>query len=420
MSFYADLHIHSKWSIASSSNAILEQLCIEACKKGVSVLGTGDFTHPSWLQELESKLIPAEPGLFRLKDDLERSCASLVPDSCRASVRFMLQVELSTIYKKFGKTRKIHHLVYVPDFSSAHTLKDLLSPFGTMTSDGRPTLLLDAKDLLEITLGVHPDAFLIPAHIWTPWFSILGSKTHFQSIEECYEELTPHIHAVETGLSTNPAMNWRLSSLDRFQIVSNSDAHSPSKIGRKASRFSAELSFLAIRSALATGNGFEGTIELYPEEGKYYLDGHRKCSFSCSPERTKSLHGLCPHCNKPLTIGVVHRLEELADRPEGAVRPSFKPFTSCIPLTEILSELLNVGPSTKKVAQAYNDVISSFGPELSILTVTSIADLKKAKIPRLDEAIKRMRQGKILKKPGYDGQYGIILTNASKIRYQQQ
>jgi DNA helicase II / ATP-dependent DNA helicase PcrA len=395
MSFYADLHIHSKWSISTSPDLCLDNLALSAQKKGILLLGTGDFTHPAWFKELKDKLIPAEEGLFQL------------PNS---PIRFMLQVELSTIFKRNGKTRKIHQLVYVPDFKTAEKLTQKLAPYGHIASDGRPTLLLDAKNLLEITLEASPESFFIPAHIWTPWFSVLGSKSQFHSIEECYEELTSHIFAVETGLSSDPLMNWRLSSLDKFQLVSNSDAHSPDKIGRKANKFSTKLSYQAIRTALATGVGFEGTIEMWPESGKYYLDGHRKCEFYCTPSKARKLNGLCPHCRKPLIIGVLHRVGELADRNEGEKRPSFKPFTYCIPLKEVLAQVLHVGPGTKSVQKAYDSLLQTLGPELTILTETKLSALKQ--IPHLSQAIAKMRQGNVKKQPGYDGLYGNILLRA--------
>lgn len=408
MNFFADLHIHSKWSIGTSPQSNVEGLSVAAAKKGIFLLGTGDFTHPSWLQELHEKLIPAEMGLFRLHPSIEATISGLLPPSCPPSLRFILQVELCTIFKKGERTRKIHHLVFVPDFASAQKLASSLAPFGALASDGRPTLLLNARSLLEIVLETHADAFLIPAHVWTPWCSILGSKTRFDSIEECYEDLSPAIFAVETGLSTDPPMNWRLSSLDRFQLVSNSDAHSPARIGRKACLFSCPLSFTSLRTALATGNGFEGTVELYPETGKYYLDGHRKCDFSCLPEKTNALNGRCPRCHKKLTIGVIHRLEELADRPVGGSRPAPKPFVYTLPLAEILSQLFKVGPTTKSVEKAKNHLLEKLGPELQILTQTSDKEIKSAGIPHLCRFLKRLRQGKIKKEPGYDGKYGTI------------
>lgn len=418
MTYYADLHIHSQWSLATSNQACLEQMALFAYKKGVSLLGTGDCTHPLWLQELEEKLIPDEGGLFRLRPDIES--AIFRESKTPPLIRFILQGELSTIYKKHDLTRKIHHLVYLPDFSSAHALRDALSPYGALASDGRPTLLLDARDLLEMVLEASSEAFLIPAHIWTPWFSILGTKTHFDSIEECYEDLTSHIFAVETGLSTDPPMNWRVSSLDRFQLVSNSDAHSPTKIARKASIFSCTPCFQEIKRSLKTGEGFEGTIEMYPQEGKYFLDGHRKCAFSCLPKETRRLKGQCPHCHKKLTLGVVHRLEELADRPLGVQRPFAKPFFYAIPLSELLSEVLKVGVETKKCHNAYEHLTTTLGSELNILLHLPLSDIRSAHIPNLDTAIDRMRQGKVSTEPGYDGKYGIILTNANKILYQQQ
>jgi DNA helicase-2/ATP-dependent DNA helicase PcrA len=405
---YADLHLHSKWSIATSRDLDLQQISIAARKKGISLVGTGDFTHPAWLQELKEGLCPAEEGLFQLRPELDRRIKPVIPSPCHNSIRFVLQAEVSTIYVKNDRTRKIHHLIFVPDFASAERLVCRLSSFGTLSSDGRPTLRMDAKLLLQIVLDVHPLAFLVPAHIWTPWFSVLGSKTQFHSIDECYEELSSHIFAVETGLSSDPPMNRRVSSLDRFQLISNSDAHSPLKIGRKASKFSDIHSFSFIRNALSTGEGFEGTLEMYPEEGKYFLDGHRACGFSCSPEETHVHQGRCPHCHKLLTKGVVHRLETLADRPPSMLPSWSKPCSYAIPLTEVLSEVLHVGPQTNKVHNAYEHAISCLGPEIPILVNVPLEEIQSIGIPRLSEAIHRMRHGIIWKQPGFDGQYGKI------------
>ena len=324
MRFYADLHVHSKYSRATSRNCDLEHLAIWARKKGIGIVGTGDFTHPAWRAELKDKLVPAEPGLFRLRPDLERFVEERLPAACRSrctTVRFMLSVEISTIYKKFDKTRKIHHLIYTPDFESTDRVVDSLSRIGNLHSDGRPILGLDSRHLLEIALESGPGSYLVPAHIWTPWFAALGSKSGFDAIDECYGDLAPHIFAVETGLSSDPPMNWRVSSLDRFRLVSNSDAHSPEKLGREVCVFDTDLDYFALRRALETGVGYEGTLEFFPEEGKYHLDGHRNCRVRLSPAETRAHDGLCPACGKPLTVGVMHRVEDLADRPEETAPP---------------------------------------------------------------------------------------------------
>lgn len=321
MRFHADLHVHSKYSRATSRDLDLEHLCEWAGRKGIMVVGTGDFTHPAWRAELKSKLVPAEPGLFRLREEIEQGVMVQLPPACRGTVRFMLTVEISTIYKKGDKTRKIHHLLYAPDFDTADRIAASLGRIGNIASDGRPILGLDSRHLLELTLEAGPGAYLIPAHIWTPWFAVLGSQSGFDSIVECYGDLSDHIFAVETGLSSDPAMNWRLSFLDRYRLTSNSDAHSPAKLGRETTLFDTDLDYFAIRRALETGDGYVGTVEFFPEEGKYHMDGHRKCGVCLSPEETRAVGNRCPVCGQPLTIGVLHRVEALADRLEHGLVP---------------------------------------------------------------------------------------------------
>ena len=294
MRYHADLHIHSKYSRATSKNCDLENLAYWAQRKGIAVVGTGDFTHPAWRAELKDKLEPAEPGLFRLLPELEQSIAARLPAACTGPTRFMLSVEISTIYKKGELTRKIHHLIYAPDFDTADRVAASLDRIGNIESDGRPILGLDSRHLLEITLEAGPGAYLVPAHIWTPWFAVLGSRSGFDSITECYADLADEIFAVETGLSSDPAMNWRISFLDRYRLVSNSDAHSPAKLGREATLFDTELDYFALRRALETGQGYGGTVEFFPEEGKYHLDGHRKCNVRLTPEETQANGGRCP------------------------------------------------------------------------------------------------------------------------------
>ena len=275
MRFHADLHVHSKYSRATSRDLDLEHLAEWAARKGLAVIATGDFTHPAWRAEHKGKLVPAEPGLFRLRPEIEQAVAERLPPACRTPVRFMLEVEISTIYKKAGKTRKVHHLIYAPDFATAESISERLARIGNIASDGRPILGLDSRDLLEITLTSSPDAYLIPAHIWTPWFAALGSQSGFDSIAACYGDLADQIFAVETGLSSDPPMNWRLSMLDRYRLVSNSDAHSPGKLGREATTFDCALDYFALRKALEIGQGFVGTVEFFPEEGKYQRSGLR-------------------------------------------------------------------------------------------------------------------------------------------------
>ncbi|MBW2410666.1 MAG: UvrD-helicase domain-containing protein, partial [Deltaproteobacteria bacterium] len=410
MKFIADLHVHSKFSRATAKNLDLEHLYIAAQLKGITVVGTGDFTYPQWFSEIKEKLVPAEPGLFKLTDDLEQSCDQQVPSSCRQPVRFVLATEISNIYKKDEKTRKNHNLVLVPDLQVAEQFSARLDSIGNIKSDGRPILGLDARDLLEILLETSEQACLIPAHIWTPWFSMLGSKSGFDSVAECFEDLTSHIFAVETGLSSDPPMNWRVSGLDGLTLVSNSDAHSPMNLGREANLFDTELSYAAILSALKTGDGdqFLGTFEFYPEEGKYHLDGHRNCKVSLWPAKTIAHQGQCPECGKALTLGVLYRVEELADREDGQAPEKRPPYYNLIPLADILAQILRVGPKTKKVTTAYNTALEKLGSELNILHSLDPEKIDRAGISLLGEAIRRMRQKEIEVIPGYDGEYGRV------------
>ena len=408
MPFYADLHIHSKYSRATSRNCDLEHLLFGARRKGIAVLGAGDFTHPEWVAELREKLQPAEPGLFRLQPDLAKAALQDLPPSCVGETRFILSSEISTIYKKGDKTRKVHHLILAPDFDHVARLTASLARVGNLKADGRPILGLDSRDLLEMVLESGEGTYLLPAHIWTPWFSALGSKSGFDAISECYGDLAEHIFAVETGLSSDPPMNWRLSSLDRYRLVSNSDAHSPPNLGRNACVFTCEMDYFAMRNALETGEGYGGTVEFYPEKGKYHLDGHRKCGVCLPPTETRRLEGRCPVCGKPLVVGVMHRVEALADRPEGARRPDADPFRSLIPLPEILSELERVGAGSKKVARLYESLLMRLGPELPLLEHTALDEVARHSSGLLVEALRRMRTGEVIREPGYDGEYGRI------------
>jgi uncharacterized protein (TIGR00375 family) len=410
MKFIADLHIHSRFSRATAKNLDLENLYVEACKKGLTVVATGDFTHPAWFAELEAKLVPAESGLFRLNTDLAAACDARTPPSCRGKVRFMLETEISNIYKKSDRTRKNHNLVFMPEMATARDFNQRLEQLGNIHSDGRPILGLDARDLLEIVLETDPHAHLIPAHVWTPWFSLLGSKSGFDSVAACFDDLSEHIFALETGLSSDPPMNWRVSALDKYTLVSNSDAHSPAKLGREANCFDTELSYAAIFAALKNGQdgSFEGTIEFYPEEGKYHVDGHRKCGVQLLPRETRVYDGLCPVCGKPLVLGVLHRVEELSDRPQGHRPTSGYDFVHLVPLEDILAELLKVGPKSKRVAQAQAGLIAELGPELDILRAVPLEDLKTSAVPHLAEAIRRVRAHEVTFSPGYDGEYGRL------------
>jgi ATP-dependent DNA helicase UvrD/PcrA len=410
MRFHADLHVHSKYSRATSRDLDLERLAAWAARKGIGVVATGDFTHPAWCAELKQKLVPAEAGLYRLRGDIEQAIAQTLPPACRTPVRFMLEVEISTIYKKADRTRKIHHLIYAPDFDTVERISARLARIGNIASDGRPILGLDSRDLLEIALEGGPHAYLVPAHIWTPWFAALGSQSGFDSIADCYGDLADHIFAVETGLSSDPPMNWRVSFLDRYRLTSNSDAHSPGKLGREATTFDCELDYFAIKHALESGRGYVGTVEFFPDEGKYHLDGHRKCEVRFSPKETLAHGGRCPVCGEQLTIGVEHRVEVLADRSEDEALPppSAGAVSNLVPLQEILSELTGSGPASQAVARGYDAAIAKLGPELSILQSVPAEDLARAGSALLAEAITRLRDGNVIREAGYDGEYGVI------------
>lgn len=398
MKFIADFHIHSKYSRATSRDMDLENLDKWARIKGIKVLGTGDFTHPEWFKNLKEKLESAEPGLFRLK-------------SGDSETRFILTAEISCIYSKNNRVRKIHIIVFAPSFEAVDSINVRLGWIGNLKSDGRPILGLDAKELAKIVLGVSEDCLVVPAHIWTPWFSLFGSKSGFNSIEECFEEYSKYIYAGETGLSSNPAMNWRLSLLDKIALISNSDAHSPSKIGREANVF--ELPFLSydsITTAIKTKDpqNFLETLEFFPEEGKYHYDGHRACEIVLSPKESKKYNNICPACSRPLTIGVLNRVEELADKPEGFKLQNAIPFKSLVPLEEIIAESLGVTIASKQVAVEYKNLIKNFGNEFKILLDATKQELELAALPETSEGIIRVREGRIFIEPGYDGVYGKV------------
>ena len=410
MKFIADLHVHSKYSRATAKNLDIENIYIAAQLKGLTVIATGDFTHPAWFAQIKEKLIEAEPGLFKLKEDIKRACDVKVPLTCRRKIRFILESEISNIYKKNDKTRKNHNLIFMPDLKTAEKFNKRLDNIGNIKSDGRPILGLDARNLLDIALETSSDSYLIPAHIWTPWFSMFGSKSGFDSIKECFDDLTNHIFAVETGLSSDPPMNWRVSELDGISLISNSDAHSPLKLGREANLFDTELSFYSIKEALKNPgqDKFKGTLEFFPEEGKYYADGHRKCNINFLPPETKKHNGICPVCGKPLTLGVLYRVDELADKPYGEKPKNAKPYHKLIPLEEILSKLLKVGPKSKKVQTKYMTILEKLGSELDILRILDKDVLDKIDVPLFGEAIINIRNNKIKFSPGYDGEYGKI------------
>ncbi len=410
MDFIADLHIHSYLSRATSKQMDLENLYKWAQFKGLSVIGTGDYTHPVWFSEIEKKLEPAEPGLFRLKKQYRTQIDKDIPPSCRSFVRFMLSVEISNIYKKNDKVRKVHSLIYSPDLGSAGRVNKALDKIGNIKSDGRPIIGMHTKDLLKTALDASEDNVLIPAHIWTPHFSVLGAASGFDSIEECFEELTPNIFALETGLSSDPPMNWMISDLDRFVLVSNSDAHSPAKLAREANLFTCGLSYFEMMDALRNKDPkrFAGTLEFFPEEGKYFYDGHRNCGQRMSPEETISKGGKCPGCGKRVTEGVLHRVSVLADRKRGFEPEKRFGFESIIPLTELISGIHNCGVNTKKVAREYMGLLETFGNELYILRQCPAADLKQAGFEKLSHSLERMRSGQVSVTEGYDGEFGVI------------
>lgn len=410
MQYVADLHIHSHYSRATSKDLTFEHLSKWAQFKGVQVVGTGDIAHPGWLQEMKQKLEPAEEGLFQLKAEYAQPVQTEVFTACQSPVRFMLAGEISSIYKKNEAVRKIHNVIFAPSIEAVEKIQAALEKIGNIRADGRPILGLDSHDLLELILDIDSQNYLIPAHIWTPWFALLGSKSGFDSVAECFDDLTSHIFALETGLSSDPPMNWRVSALDGYTLVSNSDAHSPQKLAREATLFDTELSYPAIFAALKSGDpqAFRGTLEFFPEEGKYHLDGHRKCEIRWEPETTLSHNGLCPVCGKPVTVGVMHRVAALADRPVGVKPARTHPFHSLIPLPEILGEVYGSGAASKKVLQAYDMLLTNLGSELAILLGLPLEEIERAGGALLAEGIRRMRSGEVQIAGGYDGEYGVI------------
>jgi uncharacterized protein (TIGR00375 family) len=420
MQFIADLHIHSRYARATSRELNLENLHKWAALKGITVVGTGDFTHPSWFAELQEKLEPAEEGLYRLKNPWRQAVEQELPPTCRNEVRFLLSVEISAIYKKHGRTRKVHNLVMLPDLAHAEAFNRRLGAIGNLKADGRPILGLDSHDLLAISLDVCPDVLFVPAHIWTPHFAVLGSESGFDSLEECFDELLPYVFALETGLSSDPPMNTRLSALDRFAIISNSDAHSAQKLAREATCFDTELGYAAIYTALKERDParFTGTLEFYPEEGKYHYDGHRKCQIRWKPSQTLQADGRCPVCGGKLTVGVLHRVEHLADRSEEAEPVVQRPFVYLIPLPEVIGAALDVGPDSKRTTAIYKKLLEQFGPELGILRTVPPEDIARCGEPLVAEALSRMRTGAVQILAGYDGEYGTIRIFSSTEREQ--
>ena len=402
MKFIADFHLHSKYSRATSRNMDLENLEKWAKIKGIKVLGTGDFSHPEWFKNLKEKLEPAEPGLFKLKNS----------DS---EIRFILTTEISCVYSKAGKVRKIHIITFAPSFEIVEKINVHLGWIGNLKADGRPILGLDAKELTKIVLNISEDCLIVPAHLMTPWFSLFGSRSGFDSLEECFEEYSKYIYAGETGLSASPDMLWRMPDGRKITLISNSDSHSPHRLGREANVFEGEeLSYQSIINAIknkgstSTNLRLAYTIEFFPQEGKYHYDGHRLCGISFSPQESKKSGNICPNCGRPLTIGVLNRVEELADRPEGFKPENTIPFKSLVPLEEIIADALGQMAGTKHVEEEYQNLIKKFGNEFKLLLEVSRQDLETTTLPEIAEGIIRVREGKVFVEPGYDGVYGKI------------
>lgn len=403
--YIADLHIHSRYSRATSRDCTPEYLELWARRKGIQIVGTGDFTHPAWREELQEKLEPAEDGLYTLKEEYR------LPESLQFggdAPRFVVTGEISSIYKKNGKVRKVHSLILLPGLEDAKKVSFKLETIGNIHSDGRPILGVDCHDLLEIVRELSDSSIYVPAHIWTPHFSLFGAFSGFDSVEECFEDLSGEIHAMETGLSSDPPMNWRVSALDAYHLISNSDAHSPAKLGREANLLDIPLSYEGIYQAIQKGEGLFGTIEFFPEEGKYHYDGHRKCNLCLAPLEAEKYGGKCPVCGKKLTIGVSHRVEQLADRPEGFIPQKAKPFESLVPLEQVIGASVGHSSASAKVRRIYEKMLKDLGAEFEILRSVPVEDIKKSAGTLIGEGICRLRDGKVERRPGFDGEYGTI------------
>ncbi len=393
MEFVADFHIHSKYSRATSSEMNVEALSSWAKTKGIKLLGTGDWTHPLWLAELKEKLTPAGKGLFEYNGTF-----------------FILTVEVYNLFYRNGKAKSIHNIIFAPDFKTADEINKALKSAGDLRIDGRPILKMDPSSLVKTILGINSRCLIVPAHVWTPHFSLFGSNSGFDSIEECFEDQTRNIHCLETGLSSDPAMNWRWSALDRFSLISNSDSHSPRKIGREANVFNAELDYDEIITALKEKDSkkFLYTVEFFPEEGKYHYDGHRLCKVRLSPSETRKNKGLCPGCGKKVTVGVMNRVEKLCDRKEGFNPESAIPFKNAIPLEEIIADAFGVGVATMSVEREYKAIIQRLGNEFDILFKVDEKELLESANPKVAEGILKVRKGDVQVLPGYDGEYGKV------------
>jgi uncharacterized protein (TIGR00375 family) len=415
MKFIADFHVHSKYSRATSKEMDVENMARWAGLKGVGLLGTGDFTHPLYLAELKQKLQPTGFGLFTLRREFKRS-AGIVDNGSGKEVHFMLTTELSNMFQQGGSGRRVHTMIFAPSFEVVEKINEELSQYGKLSSDGRPIFGFPTKELVEIITDITDECFIIPAHAWTPWFSVFGANSGFDCLEECFEEQIKHVSCIETGLSSDPQMNWRWSALDKMCLISNSDAHSPNRIGREANAFDCEMSFKEIIKAIKTQDKsrFLYTIEFFPEEGKYHFDGHRNCGILFSPAESRKHKNICPVCGRKLTVGVMHRVEELADRPEGFVPEGAIPGKHLIPLQEIIAEAMNQGVDTKGVENEYLRLVSTYGSEFRILLDLPPEELGKSTPPKVLEGIKRVREEDLHITPGHDGVYGKIQIFAEK------
>jgi uncharacterized protein (TIGR00375 family) len=393
MEFIADFHIHSKYSRATSKDMDIAHIAEWAKLKGMTLMGTGDFTHHLWLEECKASLEDLGNGLFKYKD-----------------IYFILTSEISSIYSKKGKGYRIHNMVFSPSFKTTDKINEALSRYGNLASDGRPILGMDAQEIARIIFDIDENCMIVPGHIWTPWFSLFGSMSGFDRIEDCFEDQAPKIFALETGLSSDPAMNWRLSALDRFTLISNSDSHSPSKIGREANVFDCELNYQAIREVLKTKDRkkFLYTIEFFPEEGKYHFDGHRLCGVRLSPAQTKENKGKCPKCGRAVTVGVMNRVEQLADRPQGYKPANSIPFKNLIPLDEIIAEVKGMTKASQAVEKEYRSCLAKFGTEFEIIMKAPREELMRGLSPGLAEGVLKVRAGQVDIQAGFDGEYGKI------------
>jgi uncharacterized protein (TIGR00375 family) len=397
MRIIADLHVHSKYSRATSSDMHVEKLNYWAKLKGINVIGTGDFTHPLYFTELKQKLEPAEPGLYKFKHE-------------NSGVRFLLTTEISNIFNTDRGVKKIHTLILAPDLNIVEKINTKLGMYGKLSSDGRPIFGFNVRELVKLVLDISPDCLIVPAHAWTPWFSIFGSKSGFDAIVECFGNEAKFIYAIETGLSSDPSMNWRISALDKVSLISNSDAHSPGKIGREANVFNCELDYYDIVKTIKEKNKekFLFTIEFFPEEGKYHLDGHRVCNVSMLPKESIKNNNRCPVCKREITVGVLHRVEELADREDGFIPENAIPEKHFVPLEEIIAEALEVKTGTKRVEEEYMKIVNAGGSELSVLMDLPVSDLTRIAPAKVAEGIKNAREGRVSRIGGYDGVYGKI------------